>query len=286
MPHPSRYGLLICYVHDSIDRGLVVDTAERVLNAYLIPQYFIYISTMFGNGRPLPPPNPNTDTISAIRQGSKSISSNNAIAREIQEMWMDLLQLECAPRADANFFYVGGSSLLASQLAVLLRKRFSISISGANIFHHSTPAALANLVNEFKEKEAHFSSCKDFVPIEVTKNQKRIRTENNFASKLIQILPLMCFYPFFKVLHFFCFLLTLSELLNRSGATDHPERSLICVIISIGFAWLLSFIFSPMLAIVIKWIVIGRYRAGRYPIWSNYYLRYADFHFPCLTWKF
>jgi len=31
---------------------------------------------------------------------------------------------------------------------------------------------------------------------------------------------------------------------------------------------------TPLVFVAIKWIVIGRYRAGRYPIWSGYYLRW------------
>jgi len=32
--------------------------------------------------------------------------------------------------------------------------------------------------------------------------------------------------------------------------------------------------FTPLVFVAIKWIVIGRYREGRYPIWSGYYLRW------------
>jgi acetyltransferase-like isoleucine patch superfamily enzyme len=31
---------------------------------------------------------------------------------------------------------------------------------------------------------------------------------------------------------------------------------------------------TPLVFVLIKWIVIGRYRAGRYPIWGGYYLRW------------
>jgi carbonic anhydrase/acetyltransferase-like protein (isoleucine patch superfamily) len=32
--------------------------------------------------------------------------------------------------------------------------------------------------------------------------------------------------------------------------------------------------FTPLLFVLIKWVVIGRYRKGRYPIWGEYYLRW------------
>jgi non-ribosomal peptide synthetase-like protein len=31
---------------------------------------------------------------------------------------------------------------------------------------------------------------------------------------------------------------------------------------------------TPLVFVAIKWIVIGRYKAGRYPIWGSYYLRW------------
>jgi hypothetical protein len=36
----------------------------------------------------------------------------------------------------------------------------------------------------------------------------------------------------------------------------------------------LARIISPITAIIFKWIVIGKYKPGKYPIWSGYYLRY------------
>jgi hypothetical protein len=31
---------------------------------------------------------------------------------------------------------------------------------------------------------------------------------------------------------------------------------------------------QPLVFVAIKWIVIGRYKAGRHPIWGSYYLRW------------
>jgi hypothetical protein len=33
-------------------------------------------------------------------------------------------------------------------------------------------------------------------------------------------------------------------------------------------------VFSPLIGVLFKWLIIGKYRAGRYPMWGSYYLRY------------
>ena len=40
---------------------------------------------------------------------------------------------------------------------------------------------------------------------------------------------------------------------------------------AVGFAaWPVMLLFS----IAVKWLVVGRYKPGRYPVWSFYYLRW------------
>ena len=37
---------------------------------------------------------------------------------------------------------------------------------------------------------------------------------------------------------------------------------------------LASAVIMPLTGIGVKWLVIGRYKPGRYPLWGSYYLRW------------
>ena len=51
------------------------------------------------------------------------------------------------PSPDANFFLLGGTSMLASQVASKIRKRFSIAFSGSEVFQHPSANELGGQVD-------------------------------------------------------------------------------------------------------------------------------------------
>ena len=57
-----------------------------------------------------------------------------------------------------------------------------------------------------------------------------------------------------------------------------PYPSLYCRFTALLSAMLIARlvlgIFAPLLGILCKWVIIGQYRAGRYPLWGSMYLRW------------
>jgi Phosphopantetheine attachment site len=49
---------------------------------------------------------------------------------ELQDVMQNLLDLDCLPAPDTNFFNLGGSSMLASQLASKIRKQHNVPFGG------------------------------------------------------------------------------------------------------------------------------------------------------------
>lgn len=56
--------------------------------------------------------------------------------------------------ADADFFRIGGNSLLSAQLTFMLQKQFSVTLSIADVFRHRTIDALAAIIRERTHKAA------------------------------------------------------------------------------------------------------------------------------------
>lgn len=51
------------------------------------------------------------------------------------------------------------------------------------------------------------------------------------------------------------------------------SRIVALVLASALTSWGMS-VYRPLLAIAVKWVVVGRFRPGRYPLWGSYYLRW------------
>jgi hypothetical protein len=55
---------------------------------------------------------------------------------------------------------------------------------------------------------------------------------------------------------------------------DICDRDIITFLVAFMVFHLMWVTFTPLVFVLIKWTVIGRYQPGRYPIWSSYYLRW------------
>ncbi|MFH9267811.1 amino acid adenylation domain-containing protein [Streptomyces sp. NPDC017546] len=67
-------------------------------------------------------------------------------AEIVRGLFADVLGIAEPPAADAGFLDLGGHSLLAARLAARVREHFGVPMGIADVFRHTTPAALAALV--------------------------------------------------------------------------------------------------------------------------------------------
>ncbi|KAJ7917936.1 hypothetical protein B0H13DRAFT_2439611 [Mycena leptocephala] len=95
--------------------------------------------------------------------------------------------------------------------------------------------------------------------------------DKRFAS-----IPFVLFHPLKYAFTWTILLLTLAALapeLERNFKGIFWTR-ILCLLTAMATAKLAGGIVSPLAAIMFKWIVIGKYKPGRYRMWSTYYLRY------------
>ena len=74
------------------------------------------------------------------------------LVREMQILFQELLDLDCLPAPDTNFFNLGGSSMMASQLASKVRKKHEVPFTGAEVFHFASCSAIAGMVRQRGEE--------------------------------------------------------------------------------------------------------------------------------------
>ncbi|KAJ7824634.1 acetyl-CoA synthetase-like protein [Mycena olivaceomarginata] len=204
---------------------------------------------------------------------------------------------------DADFFLLGGNSLLLGKLAYQIRKETSVSIPVAMLFTHTTVKKIAALIDasqdeHSKQGSASFmgSGIHDRSGTESTLSpgshpssflsqatllspgfdagypSNSSRGQQHPLSLIIQAIPFIFFHPLKAALTWTILILALSELAPHvNGGFWERILSLLCAIIVARIA---TRILSPPVAIAFKWIVIGKYKPGKYRMWSGYYLRY------------
>ena len=296
--HSSRVGSLVCHVYN-IDRVQAIQVAQETLHRYCMPSHFVQLDKPALSRQYLPPPQP-TDAVSSILQ---SLNSNNMpvdpLVKEMQILFQELLDLDCLPAPDTNFFNLGGSSMMASQLASKVRKKHEVPFTGAEVFHFASCSAIAGIVRQRGEEinsgrsdsNSHPSSSGD--PSEFSEKFGSTSTAATYHFKnvdhqgapftasrgeptggcmswIVQLIPLCFAFPMWQITRFFLFFMCLLYSLKFVPG----ERNLGAFVITLIVFHLLWVTISPLVFVLIKWTVIGRYQTGRYPIWGSYYLRW------------
>ncbi|CAO1633923.1 unnamed protein product [Parajaminaea phylloscopi] len=227
-----------------------------------------------------------------VRAQNASAMSRTAVT--IRDIIGGLLDTESGTiTAESDFFLLGGNSLLLGRLVALIRKETGVSLEVSSLFNNSTVAGIAALVDEENgigedeyddadgytdEKTPGLSSFTgahrydgDEEPAFASHGYKP-RSQLHPWVLLIQTIPFLFFYPlkaawtWTVILHGLAF--------SAYYIEDQFWERVGVLLASVVVARITSRIICPITAIAFKWIVIGRYRPGKYPMWCNYHLRW------------
>jgi acyl carrier protein len=122
--------------------------AQR-LPDYMVPAHLIFLESLplTQNGKidrgALPAPS----LAAAAAPGGNVVAPHNEIESAIAAIWEDVLRLS-GISIDADFFELGGQSLLAIQVLAKINERFGVDLLPQAFLENSTVAALAALVSE------------------------------------------------------------------------------------------------------------------------------------------
>ena len=296
VPHPTKIGSLVCYVSGRVDRLQVVHISQEKLHAYAVPSHICACLT----GQPLDlldqdllnqqPPQPE-DAIGSILQENESrgLGPSDPLVMGLQELFQDLLDLDCLPNQDTNFFNLGGSSMRASQLASKIRKLHNVPFGGAEVFHASTCSAIASVIRERRgnaigsenasasklsvDPASMAASSLFSLQLDLSKtpfDPTRLDIPFSFSGLLFQLVPLLLIYPIWHLTRTFLFFRTLLWVLHNVPVEGNLYK-FVGTLVVFHTAWVTL---TPLIFVACKWLIIGEYRKGRYPIWGEYYLRW------------
>jgi acyl carrier protein len=281
--NPRRAGSLICYLYN-VDVHETIKVAKHILDGYAVPTHFVTLENRPGSLESLPEPQ-SKHALVTILQATNSSGPVDSWTERIQNLVVDLLKLDYVPAGEANFFTIGGSSMLASQLASKVRKEFGVACSGAEIFHYPTIEELSKMV---RKRSSSSSSVNTSATSDVTSDNasdsgsvslsdhgapfstKRLPIRCGWGASLFQLLPILLILPTFQVTRYLLFFAVLLRTLEMVP-TERDAGTFVIAYLTFHLVWVTI---TPLVFVAIKWIVIGRYREGRYPIYGSYYLRW------------
>ncbi len=186
----------------------------------------------------------------------------NETERRILEAWNTLFRPQPVSVDDDFFLDLGGHSLLAARMVSELRKNPLYShISVADVYENPTISSLAATIGEL--------SLSRTVSRTVTALDNKVdqsETKGSFGAGLVQTF-LLYFVFGFRALEWMTPYLVFFYL-QLSGHS---------ILGSIAWAAASAVMIFPILllaAIGAKWIIIGHVKAGRFPLWGSYYVRW------------
>ncbi|KID88756.1 peroxisomal-coenzyme A synthetase [Metarhizium guizhouense ARSEF 977] len=168
---------------------------------------------------------------------------------------------------DIDFFSLGGDSLRAGRLSSAVRSEFGIQIPINVIFNSGSIQAISAYVDKVAT-----TSIASGTEDEVVGCTKTNSSTNPFLMA-IQLIPLVILYPLRRAFQWTIFIVAFSCTQGWPTNTTAPGR-LLNLTLSILFSRMVVRIVAPFVGILAKWIIIGRYREGLYPMWGSYHTRW------------
>ncbi|KAL2818783.1 hypothetical protein BDW59DRAFT_181831 [Aspergillus cavernicola] len=172
--------------------------------------------------------------------------------------------------ASTDFFSAGGDSLSAGRLISTLRREFDIRLSGDVLFLNSTVAAITTIVE---------AACAQRTPTDQLNPEdlpgcRETRSSTNPIVLLLQLIPMLVFFPLRVGLQWTIFVYIMAQT-ARLFPPDSLLIGRLVHIVLVGMAARIAIgAVAPVFGILFKWILMGRYRAGLYPMWGSYHTRW------------
>ena len=253
-----------------LDRQSVADLLRGRVPEYMVPMYLDIVDDLpvMTSGkvdrRSLPAP-----TTLLAENNREVVAPQNELEQQIAAVWQECFRVSAISIEDDFFADLQGHSLMAAKVARAMREKIGLShFSVRDIYRHSTVKELARSLEDILGPGKT-----------LTKGRKEIfgltAAEEAFDSVparerqtvvALQAIALLLYYGISAAPVAYATILVASVLQGQMEWAEAAEQ-----------ASLVAFLAWPTmlaLSIAIKWLVIGRYKPGRYPVWGSYYFRW------------
>ncbi|WP_354170045.1 Pls/PosA family non-ribosomal peptide synthetase [Arthrobacter sp. UYEF36] len=248
----------------SIDAGEIRQMLRTRLPGYMVPGYFEQLDSMpmMASGKVdrkrLPPP---THRLSLAGNGTYTAPTTEAEESLAEQLGM-VLGLEKVS-TDAHFFNdLGADSLLMAHFCARLRKETGLPPAAMqDVYQHPTVRQLAECL-QTRRIAAELIPATPAVDLAPPAPLPRVSSIQYVLCGAIQLLVFLGYTMYAAWLIVFGFEWV-------SGGTTPLEMWLRSIGFGIG-----TFLILSLTPILVKWVLVGRWKPGLIPIWSMAYLRF------------
>jgi acetyltransferase-like isoleucine patch superfamily enzyme/acyl carrier protein len=296
---PFKGGAVVAFVTPAaLDISLLQSECEKTFHAYLCP-VLIHATDSLCDIPGLTGDERSREALVAravdLLSSKSVVLPQTDIEIELERIWRDQLQLPRPVSITLSFFELGGDSLKAGALVSAVRKRFSVAITVADLFTSPTIASLAQHLSYLLALETD-SPFDPTNTSEATNDPTSSTSPNRFSAPessdleagmslgnweysmklsntswgclIIQLIPLCVLFPLRRLSMWFLIAGPWVVLMN-AGIDRFPALILAMVVMRV-----ISGTVFPLIAVLCKWLIIGEYKAGRYPLWGVMYLKW------------
>jgi non-ribosomal peptide synthetase-like protein len=179
--------------------------------------------------------------------------------------WGELFKPARVSLHDDFFLELGGHSLLAASMVSALRRQAVFrGLSVLDVYNHPTVHRLAAKLDA--DRAALSATIRDLNPPSTRVEPAPLTRLQKFLSLGCQTLSLYLVFALFSMQW-------LMPYFTYSWWTDTYHDSSAALVVSLG-VMLGLYPAMLLLSIVVKWLVIGRFRPGVYRLWGLYYVRW------------
>lgn len=246
-----------------IDRDELLDFCSDRLPSYMIPSFFTELSEMpkTASGKIDRKSLPELFT-PFVKQSRDIVAAKSDEEKLLLKIWKDIFQLEKISVTDNFFTDLGGYSLLAAEMASRVRKDHEIDLPIRSIYACPTIEELATCVKIKRPSENSFNPMqREGDKVEPAHSVTRFLVQTLQAFSLVGIWGLRA-TPVALLFYLWLPVMVGAEVIGTTLLVTTGA-------ITLGW-WPLMIVFS----IVSKWILIGRFREGKYPLWGWYFFRF------------
>ncbi len=270
----------------ALDRKGLSELLRERMPPYMIPQYLDVLPTLpvTTSGKidrkSLPAPQKMFVDVGV------HVPPADDLEASLAEAWQEAFRLPKVS-VEADFFSdLGGHSFLAAKTVTLMRRATgAMRLSVRDVYDHRTVRALARHIRATMTHGMHARTAGSrngagggaSGPLPSELAFKSVHPMVRWTTVTVQALAVMLYYAIMAAPFAYVTLMVTAVADGRIPWTHAAWLSTI-----IGFA---AWPFMLTVSVAVKWIVVGRYVPGRYPLWSFYYLRWwIANRFQALAW--
>ncbi len=262
---PQLTGYIVPRGQSAPDLELIRDLLRSRLPPFMVPALLEILDALpvLPSGKvdrkSLPAPRPRP---AESRPGL--VPPRTALERQIAAVWEKLFAPAPVSVRDDFFLELGGHSLLAARMVSELRRQPPLQqLSMLDVYRHPTIEKLAGEFEERRRAPEPAPAAEPFQPVPFWRH---------FLCGAAQLFSLLFVLSFFA-LQWLTPYLTYTMMMD-AGTEDQPLFTTTQAILGAFASLMLFYPLMLLVPIAVKWILIGRYRPGAYPLWGWFYFRW------------